>query len=481
MNEHYDVIILGTGLKECILSGLLSVSGRKVLHLDRNDYYGGESSSFNLQQIKQHLDGMSEEEARAWGQENVENFGRSKEYNVDLCPKFIMASGDLVKLLLHTKVTRYLEFKCVDGSYVWKRAGNKIHEVPVTPEAVLASPLMGMLQKRRFKNFLEWCLNVDEDNPETLACKSMMASTIEDARNITPAELMDWWKIDDAARDFTGHAICLYNNDNYLQDQRQIMPLIKRIKLYADSLARYEKSPYIYPLWGLGGLPEGFSRLAAVHGGVYMLRRPIEQILYKDDGTVRGITSQGEEATCDQLIGDPSYFMDMCQMGDEAGENKIKPSGFVCRVIRILSAPIPNTNQGAESCQLILSSAETGHPADIYVSCISKGLECAPQNRFVAVVSARVESEDKDAAVRALAPALGLLNDVTIQEWVSIRPTYVPINQQHGDNMFIPSSMDASTHFQLCAREVNSIYAAMTGAPIDLNSRPEEENDGAEN
>jgi len=33
MNEEYDVIVLGTGLKECILSGLLSVKGKKVLHL----------------------------------------------------------------------------------------------------------------------------------------------------------------------------------------------------------------------------------------------------------------------------------------------------------------------------------------------------------------------------------------------------------------------------------------------------------------
>ncbi len=29
----YDVIICGTGLKECILSGLLSVKGKKVRHL----------------------------------------------------------------------------------------------------------------------------------------------------------------------------------------------------------------------------------------------------------------------------------------------------------------------------------------------------------------------------------------------------------------------------------------------------------------
>jgi Rab GDP dissociation inhibitor len=47
MDEKYDVIVLGTGLKECILSGLLSVSGKKVLHMDRNKYYGGASASLS--------------------------------------------------------------------------------------------------------------------------------------------------------------------------------------------------------------------------------------------------------------------------------------------------------------------------------------------------------------------------------------------------------------------------------------------------
>lgn len=37
--------------QECIISGLLSVKGLKVLHMDRNDYYGGESASLNLKQV----------------------------------------------------------------------------------------------------------------------------------------------------------------------------------------------------------------------------------------------------------------------------------------------------------------------------------------------------------------------------------------------------------------------------------------------
>ena len=35
---------------------------------------------------------------------------------------------------------------------------------------------------------------------------------------------------------------------------------INRIKLYSESLARYGKSPYLYPLYGLGELPQGFAR-----------------------------------------------------------------------------------------------------------------------------------------------------------------------------------------------------------------------------
>nr|KAF6359778.1 GDP dissociation inhibitor 1 [Myotis myotis] len=31
MDEEYDVIVLGTGLTECILSGIMSVNGKKVL------------------------------------------------------------------------------------------------------------------------------------------------------------------------------------------------------------------------------------------------------------------------------------------------------------------------------------------------------------------------------------------------------------------------------------------------------------------
>jgi Rab GDP dissociation inhibitor len=48
MEENYDVIVCGTGLTETILAGLLSAYGNKVLHIDKNNFYGGDTASVNL-------------------------------------------------------------------------------------------------------------------------------------------------------------------------------------------------------------------------------------------------------------------------------------------------------------------------------------------------------------------------------------------------------------------------------------------------
>jgi Rab GDP dissociation inhibitor len=106
---------------------MLSVSGKKVLHIDRNKYYGGESASITpLEDLftKYEL-GVDP------------SYGRGRDWNVDLIPKFLMANGQLVKLLIHTGVTRYLEFKSVEGSYVYK--GGKISKVPADEREALAS------------------------------------------------------------------------------------------------------------------------------------------------------------------------------------------------------------------------------------------------------------------------------------------------------------------------------------------------------
>jgi GDP dissociation inhibitor len=91
---EYDAIVLGTGLKECVISGLLSVKGKRVLQLDRNSYYGGDGASLNLSNLFDKFQAGTP----------PAGLGENRDYNVDLIPKFIMATGNLTKMLLHTKV-----------------------------------------------------------------------------------------------------------------------------------------------------------------------------------------------------------------------------------------------------------------------------------------------------------------------------------------------------------------------------------------
>lgn len=70
-----------------------------------------------------------------------------------MVPKFLMANGKLVRALVYTGVTRYLEFKAVDGSYVLNKS--KITRVPATDGEALKSPVLNLMDKMRARGFFQ--------------------------------------------------------------------------------------------------------------------------------------------------------------------------------------------------------------------------------------------------------------------------------------------------------------------------------------
>jgi len=438
MDEEYDAIILGTGLKECILSGVLSVEGKKVLHMDRNGYYGGESASLNLSQLFEKF---------KKGTTPPESLGASRDYNVDLIPKFLMSCGLLVQILVKTDVTRYLEFKAVDGSFVAHQG--KIYKVPSTGGEALKSSLMGIMEKRRCSKFLEFAGEFNENDPKT--------HRGWDFSKLTSRQLFDNFGLKPDTIDFVGHAMALYDNDSYL-DQPSAVDTIKRIYLYGESVLRYGNSPYIYPLYGLGEMPQGFARLSAIYGGTYMLNKPVEEIIYNDKGEACGVKSEGEVAKCKFVVGDPSYFPD-----------KVKKVGQVVSAICILSHPIPNTNN-AESAQIILPQKEVKRKYDIYISCVSAAHQVAPKGKWIALVSTNVESEKPEAE---LEPGIKLLGAVD-QVFYSVRDLYKPKEDGSSDKVFISASYDPETHFKQSCRDIMDIYKRITGKEMDLTPKKEE-------
>nr|AII97797.1 BLTX424 [Nephila pilipes] len=290
------------------------------------------------------------------------------KWYVDLIPKFLMANGQLVKLLIHTGVTRYSEFKSVEGSYVYK--AGKIYKVPADEKEALGSNLMVMFEKRRFRNFLVYVQEFNLGDSKTW--KDI------DANVTTTAQLYEKFGLDKDTADFTGHALALYRDDDYLA--KPCLETINRIKLYSDSLARYGKSPYLYPLYGLGELPQGFARLSAIYGGTYMLDKQIDELVM-EGGKVVGVRSGNETARCKQVYCDPSYVPD-----------KVEKVGQVVRCICLLNHPIPNTKD-ALSCQIIIPQKQVGRKSDIYVSLVSYTHQVAAKGWFIAMVSTTVETE----------------------------------------------------------------------------------------
>ncbi|KAJ3208183.1 Rab GDP dissociation inhibitor alpha [Dinochytrium kinnereticum] len=440
MDEEYDVIVLGTGLTECILSGLLSVEGKKVLHMDRNDYYGGASASLNLTQLYRKF---------RPGMEPPTQFGRDRDYNVDLIPKFAMASGEFVNILYHTDVTRYLEFRQVAGSFVFR--DGKISKVPSNQQEALTSPLMGIFEKRRAKGFFEFIQNYDFNNAATHQGL--------DLNTVPMSAVYKKFGLEPGTQDFIGHSLALQLDDKYIEQPAK--DTYERICLYMNSMARYGKSPYIYPLYGLGELPQGFARLSAIYGGTYMLNKPVEEVVYDENGKFVGVKSEGETAKAKLVIGDPSYF-----------SNKTKKVGQVVRTICLLNHPIPNTGN-ADSLQIILPQNQVKRQHDIYIAAISGAHSVCHKDYFVAIVSTIVETEQPEKECDA---GIALLGPVA-EKFVLVEDLYEPLADGSADGTFISKSYDATSHFETVCQDVKSIYLRVTGNELKLEGKVKKQNE----
>ena len=241
--------------------------------------------------------------------------------------------------------------KAIDGTYVYQmkeggifsKGGPKIEKVPGTPKEALSSDLMSFMEKRRCQKFFTYVANYDPKNPKTF--EGM------DLKTLNFKALIKKFDLEDNTVDFLGHAVALYTNDDFIN--RPAIECIKKIKVYMDSVGRYGDSPFIYPVYGLGGIPEGFSRMAAVNGSTFMLNADVDEFIIQD-GNVVGMKSAKvkelmglDQINCKMLICDPSYLV------KTPLNTKLQKIGRVVRCICIVDHPIPHTKD-VPSIQIII-------------------------------------------------------------------------------------------------------------------------------
>ena len=259
---------------------------------------------------------------------------------------------------------------------------------------------MGLFEKRRCKNFFVYVENYDEKNPKTMEGFN--------ASKQPSADLFKKFSLEPNTIDFVGHATALYLNDDFLS--RPAIQMIEKVRLYTDSMGRYGDSPFLYPIYGLGGIPEGFSRLAAIHGGTYMLRTNADEILM-ESGKVVGIRSGEEKAYAPMVICDPSYVLNI--------PGRVKKVGQIIRCICLLLKPIPNTKD-AHSCQIIIPQKQVGRKSDIYIALVSAAHAVCPKEFYIAMISTNVETTNPEAEIQVALKLLGPVKEMFVSVYFTL-------------------------------------------------------------
>lgn len=365
-----------------------------------------------------------------------------------------MASGEFVDILSNLDLSRYIEFVQIDGSFVY-RDGKGICKVPSTPTEAATSSLMGWFEKGRAKSFFHFCANLDVENPMTWNRMNLHV--------VSMGDLFKSFNLDVNTIDFIGHALALHSNEAYLREAA--LPTVKRIKLYMESMLRFGRTPYLYPLYGLGELPQGFARLSAIYGGTYMLNVDFDSFIMDGESErVCGVrVKDGQEFLCRKgVICDPSYAPD-----------RVCLSQRVIRAICLLDHCVQSTN--VDSCQVIVPQKQLKRHHDIYMTCLSSGHRVCPNGFYVAQVSTIVETANPE---QEIAPALGLLGGV-LEKFVSISNLYEPLTDGRCDGIFISRSLDSSSHFESVCEDVKSIYDRIFLKKLEISVRPTAEEEQA--
>ncbi|CAH3991439.1 rab proteins geranylgeranyltransferase component A 1 [Pieris brassicae] len=315
----FQVIVVGTGMVESIVAAACSRIGKNVLHLDSSDHYGGLWASYNFDGLQKFIKEVSEDPKR---QEQVYNLSEKwyiekdvseeaeenktdadpakkiwsqtkfaaeyRKFNIDMTPKLLFSRGPLVELLISSNIARYAEFRCVTRVLTW--LDDRLMPVPCSRADVFATDSVSILEKRQLMKMLTAIVGNTEEEMEQ--------------------EFKDW--NDKPFKDYLTHKGLTPNLIHYVlfaiaggTDKMNCRDGVKESKKFLMSLGRYGNTPFLWPMYGSGELPQCFCRLCAVFGGVYCLNRPIDKVEHKvvDEGkSIVVIESKSKTLNCDHLV-----------------------------------------------------------------------------------------------------------------------------------------------------------------------------------
>ncbi|KAL2147047.1 hypothetical protein VTI28DRAFT_929 [Corynascus sepedonium] len=286
----WDVVISGTGLQQSLLALALSRSGKKILHIDPNEFYGGSEAAFSLQDAESWVTHASKgscglvKSASIALPEDATGLSPSRAYSLALAPQLIHARSALLSQLVSSRAYRQVEFLAVGSFFIFSPSRDSaeasgLTRIPSTREEVFSTTAISAKEKRLLMKFLKFVLD-HESSPHLETWQEHADSPLVDF-------LQKEFKMGGELQTYiTTLTLSLDGQINTRDGLAVIRRHLSSMGVYGPGFAA------IYPKWGgLSEIAQVSCRAGAVGGAVYMLGTGIETMEIAEDEVELHLTS----------------------------------------------------------------------------------------------------------------------------------------------------------------------------------------------
>ncbi|KAM0556866.1 hypothetical protein ACHAPJ_005539 [Fusarium lateritium] len=272
----WDVVISGTGLQQSLLALALSRSGKNILHVDPNDFYGASEAAFSLQEADEWAEkNWSADTSRVFSAVEVkrdpDGLGSTRAYSLALAPQLIHSRSKLVTQLVDSKAFRHIEFLAVGSFYIYQPPSDSssapsLSRIPSTREDVFSNTSIPARSKRSLMKFLKFVLEYNSE-PQI---DTWQARADEELAQFLASE----FKLDAALQSYIITLTLSHDGKISVKDG------LAAINRHLTSMGVFGPGfAAVYPKWGgLSEVAQVGCRAAAVGGAVYMLGSGIRDL-----------------------------------------------------------------------------------------------------------------------------------------------------------------------------------------------------------
>ncbi|XAO23047.1 hypothetical protein I312_101825 [Cryptococcus bacillisporus CA1280] len=392
-SDSYDVVVIGTGIAESIAAAALAKAGKTVLHLDPNEYYGGEQASLTLDELidwsTKHVESSSEAVSYTHASTSaltptLQNDRR--RYALSLFPAILPSRGPLIDVLVSSDVSKYVSFKLLDSVNIWDEGCAGARKVPGSKEEIFKDKSVSLMDKRKLMKFFMFAAGEFEHSDILRGKETQPLSDFLQDSFALPTNL---------ALSIT------YAIAHCTSPEDQTLHALMKTRRYLKSLGRYGSSAFLVGQYGGSGeIAQGFCRGCAVYGGIYVLGQFGKPTLIdaNDENVTLKLPCHPRPVTAKYLISSPNHLPSSLLIPEsEPSISNITAHGIAITssIPEILQRKLPFTDDESERRQipeenddtgLIVFPPENGNPT---VRCLinGEGTGSCPSKQYILYLS----------------------------------------------------------------------------------------------